>query len=209
MTSESHTRATILTAARDLFAVHGYDGASVRAITARAGVNLGAVAYHFGSKQALYEAVTGEIAGAAAERILAAARRGGSPLERIDSVVGAFFTYLYENPVVPKLMIHTLAAREAMPEAVRSTMGANLRALANVITEGQVDGSIRSGDPNLMALSVASQPLWLAFARPILRDGVSLDQDDPSVRERIMKSVIDFIRAGLASDQGTDNETSN
>jgi AcrR family transcriptional regulator len=48
------TRACILTAAEQLFAEHGYAGASVRKITALAGVDLGAVRYHFGSKDGLF-----------------------------------------------------------------------------------------------------------------------------------------------------------
>jgi AcrR family transcriptional regulator len=205
MSSESATQAAILRAARELFALHGYDGASVRAITGRAGVNLGAIAYHFGSKQALFEAVTGAVASGAREKVLQATESAGAPLERIEAVIRAFFTYLYENPEVPKLVIHTLVSRDAMPEAGRGIMGTNLRALAQVITEGQAEGSIRPGDPELMALSVVSQPLWLVFARRLLREGVSLDQDDPNVRERLMESVVSFVRAGLASDREADN----
>src|SRR6266850_2454577 len=36
---------------------HGFEGASMRMLTAKAGVNLAAVNYHFGSKHALIEAV--------------------------------------------------------------------------------------------------------------------------------------------------------
>ena len=36
---------------------HGFEGASMRMLTAKAGVNLAAVNYHFGSKHALVEAV--------------------------------------------------------------------------------------------------------------------------------------------------------
>ena len=36
---------------------HGFEGASMRMLTARAGVNLAAINYHFGSKDALIEAV--------------------------------------------------------------------------------------------------------------------------------------------------------
>jgi AcrR family transcriptional regulator len=51
------TRARILDAAERLFAEHGYAGASVRRITADAQADLGAVRYHFGSKDGLFGAV--------------------------------------------------------------------------------------------------------------------------------------------------------
>jgi AcrR family transcriptional regulator len=54
------TRATkerILDAAETLFMEQGFEGASLRALTSAARVNLAAVNYHFGSKEDLFEAV--------------------------------------------------------------------------------------------------------------------------------------------------------
>jgi AcrR family transcriptional regulator len=51
------TRNRILDVAERLFVAHGYDGTSLRAITSEAQVNLAAVNYHFGGKEALMEAV--------------------------------------------------------------------------------------------------------------------------------------------------------
>lgn len=51
------TRERILTSAEELFAQSGIAATSMRAITAMARVNLAAVNYHFGSKEALIEAV--------------------------------------------------------------------------------------------------------------------------------------------------------
>ena len=54
---EHITRTRILDAAEELFMQHGFEGTSMRQLTARAAVNLAAVNYHFGSKDALVEAV--------------------------------------------------------------------------------------------------------------------------------------------------------
>ena len=51
------TKTTILDAAEALFAEQGYDAASLRELTKRAGVNLAAVNYHFGGKEKLAMAV--------------------------------------------------------------------------------------------------------------------------------------------------------
>ena len=51
------TRENILNTAEYLFAERGFVGVSIRAITAEAKVNLGAVHYHFGSKEALVKEV--------------------------------------------------------------------------------------------------------------------------------------------------------
>lgn len=55
--AKRETKDRILDAAEALFALNGSNGASLRAITQRAKVNLAAVHYHFGSKDRLLEAV--------------------------------------------------------------------------------------------------------------------------------------------------------
>lgn len=57
MSDPQTTKNRILDAAEALFAAKGIEGASLRAVTRTAGVNLAAVHYHFGSKEALLEAV--------------------------------------------------------------------------------------------------------------------------------------------------------
>jgi AcrR family transcriptional regulator len=54
---QHETRTRILDAAEELFMQHGFEATSMRLLTAKAGVNLAAVNYHFGSKLALIEAV--------------------------------------------------------------------------------------------------------------------------------------------------------
>lgn len=55
--TQSETVERILDAAEVLFAERGFSETSLRQITSRAGVNLAAVNYHFGSKNALIQAV--------------------------------------------------------------------------------------------------------------------------------------------------------
>src|SRR5690349_4977538 len=52
--SPAATRRRILEAAERLFLEHGFDGTSLRMLTAAAGVNLAAVNYHFGGKDELF-----------------------------------------------------------------------------------------------------------------------------------------------------------
>jgi AcrR family transcriptional regulator len=51
------TRTRILDAAEELFMQHGFEATSMRLLTSKAEANLAAVNYHFGSKDALIEAV--------------------------------------------------------------------------------------------------------------------------------------------------------
>lgn len=193
------TAAALVQAGRVLFAQRGFDGASVRAITAEAGANLGAITYHFGSKAALYESVLQSAIGPSQHRIAAAAGGPGSPLERVEAIVQSLFLHLYENPDLPSLMMQLLVSVRPVPAPVLQTMQANIGRLAAVIAEGQAEGSIRGGDPQLMALSIGAQPIWLALARRALQAGIAVDQDQPEMREQLVESVVRFVRAGLAA----------
>jgi AcrR family transcriptional regulator len=191
------TADALLRAAHQLFARHGYEGASVRAITREAGANLGAVTYHFGSKEALYEAVLKAANEAIDERLGAAAASPGPSLERIGELVRAFFDFFAENPEVPRLVLHELARSRPMPEGMRGALERRVAMLASLIRDGQADGSIREGEPLLMALSVGSQPLWIALAAAPLREGAKVDVTDPGTRARLVDSVVEFVQAGL------------
>src|SRR5579863_9671866 len=63
------TARRILLAAIEVFAEEGYEGASTRSLAGRAGVNAPAIQYYFGSKEGLYRAAIGHIAGLVEERL--------------------------------------------------------------------------------------------------------------------------------------------
>jgi TetR/AcrR family transcriptional regulator, regulator of cefoperazone and chloramphenicol sensitivity len=69
------TRRRILETALTMFAGEGFDGASTRAIAERAGVNLPAIQYYFGSKEGLYHAAIAHIGEQAAQAIAPIAAR--------------------------------------------------------------------------------------------------------------------------------------
>ena len=90
------TRARIMDAALRLFSRRGYDGTSVRAIAAGAGVATGLLANYFDGKQALLRALVEEsIADVRAS--FAEAERAGAPGERIERLLRASFRILRER----------------------------------------------------------------------------------------------------------------
>ena len=195
----STTSESLVQAGRELFAKYGYDGTSVRSVTSRAGTNLGAITYHFGSKQALYEAVLASAVEPLRARVTSSAEGPGSPLDRVERVVRAIFDHLHHNPELPLLILQQLASSRPIPEVGARALRGNVTALAGLIEEGQKNHTIRSGDPRLMALSIGAQPIWLTMARRALQEGVAIDQDDPTTRMHLVESVVQFVRAGLAS----------
>jgi AcrR family transcriptional regulator len=78
--SREDTTSRILSTATRLFAAQGYDGTSTKDICERAGVNIAAIHYHFGSKENLYHSIIEQFA---TER-LDFARKTLQPPQNID-----------------------------------------------------------------------------------------------------------------------------
>lgn len=194
----------VLEAARDLFAGEGYEGASVRAITSRAGVNLGAVTYHFGSKEALYHEVLDAVLGPLRSRILEVCGRPLPPLARIEAAIRAFFAHLGDNPDQPRFMVQQLAVDGPLPAPLLGVMLPVAAALRGVVVEGQADGTIRRGDPFLFVLSTLAQPVYFTLvARKIPAAALPADLRDPGQMRLLVDHVVHFalngLRAGEAS----------
>lgn len=191
------TRNLLLDAAEAAFAEGGFKGASVRAITAGARANLGAVTYHFGSKAALFEAVVERAQGGLHQTIEAAARRPGTPAERLERVVRAHFGFLHDHPRLRRLVLQVLLLDADLPAALHHVRRA-IGIVAGVIGEGQKSGAFRAGDPQLLAISVMTQSIMFNLMRPMLRRGPGLDLDNAAVRRRVLDHALGFVGAGVA-----------
>ena len=87
------TKQRILDAAEELFARHGFTGASLRQVTSRAKVNLAAVNYHFGSKDNLIEEVfRRRLDELSRRRLESLAEVEASGHASLESVLDAFIT---------------------------------------------------------------------------------------------------------------------
>lgn len=103
----AETREALLDVATEAFATHTYDGVSVRALEADAGVQRGAAAYHFTDKEGLWKA--------AVDRILAVLQARVEPLApvlgdldedgRLRAVITAFVRFSAEAPELNRLII--------------------------------------------------------------------------------------------------------
>lgn len=201
--NDPSTASSLVRAGRALFARHGYDGTSIRALTRRANANLGAVTYHFGSKQALYHAVIGSFTGPLRDRITEAAARQGSPLDRLEAVVNAYFDHFAEHPELPRLMLQQLVSGREPPPPVVEMGGDVFRTLAALIASGQSQGVIRPGHPALLAASVVSQPIFFNLLQPVLSEVAAIDLTNPEIRVQVAQHAVRFVRAALASNEET------
>ena len=89
------TKQRILGAAEELFARHGFAGASLRQVTAAAQFNLAAVNYHFGSKENLInEVFRRRLDGLNAQRMTALTAARARPGYALEDTLDAFVKLL-------------------------------------------------------------------------------------------------------------------
>jgi AcrR family transcriptional regulator len=171
------TRSRLIEAAAGLFAAQGYHGTTVREIAARAGVNLAAGNYHFGSKRALYLAVLREhFAQVQADLQRRGAAPGQAELAHLSAgelraVFRARVQAMLDLVVGPPPGIYALLMQremtdpsEAMPvivkEFVRPMMD-DLEAMVARLAPG-----LSRSEITRCAFSVVGQALFYRFAMP-------------------------------------------
>jgi AcrR family transcriptional regulator len=95
--SDPSTKERILEAAERLFARKGYGGTGLREIVKEAGVSVAMVNYHFGSKEALLEAVLDRFFGEIYQLVQEASSYDDQPMLKLRRYLRAAVTFLREN----------------------------------------------------------------------------------------------------------------
>ena len=191
-------RARLLAVAEELFTRTGYEGVSIRAIAAKAKANLGAVTYHFGSKEALYHAAFEALSEPFADLISSAAKSPGTGLDRVVAVVRAALSTVPRRGGAVTCLLRELANDGPLPPPMLKLMQRNVSTIRGLIETGQRDGSIRDGDPTLLALSAISQPFYFKIASRGLEQALGIKRDDPAQWARVIDHVAQSVRRTLA-----------
>lgn len=165
----------LLDAAAELFAAHGSRAVSVRDVAARAGVNHGLVHRHFGSKDALRQAVMDRLTEQIAKAAEGAKLRLGE-LPRAFSATAALGKYwrMLARALLDGDDIHALQERFPVVDQL-------LRQLGEAKQEGALDADI---DVRVLAASSVALALgWLLF-EPFVLAAAGLE-GEPDVRQRV------------------------
>lgn len=93
-----HKRSLILIAAREVFEKEGLEGASLRAIAARAGYTPAALYFHFESKEEIYAEVLRASLSSLGIAVNESVLKARTAQERVKAAAMAFFNFYAENP---------------------------------------------------------------------------------------------------------------
>jgi TetR/AcrR family transcriptional regulator, regulator of cefoperazone and chloramphenicol sensitivity len=200
--NEEDTRQKILNAAGEVFAEHGFEGATIRAITERADVNVAAVNYHFRDKAELYNRVVLDACSARAAVRDTLAEATKSPEERLRSLISHFLQYMLgpDRPIWKRRLMAremanpTTALDELVEKNIRPIRDEFLLPTLRELTGGRFSRRQLS----LIGSSVMAQCLYYHQSRPIIE---RLNPDfkiDKAVLDEITDHITRFSLAAIA-----------
>lgn len=199
---ESDTRQRLIEAAARMFVEQGFGSAKVRDIVARAGANIAAVNYHFGSKEGLYAAVIQYHSAQAMQEFSqhAGDDRGRAPEACLRDYVRTFLQRLLTE--TPQFTMSKLIAREMVePTAafgliIDKFVWPQYHALHAIVRS--VAGKILSEElVRRCCLSIVGQCLYYQFARQVV---ARLDPEfryGPADVERLAEHIVAFSLGGV------------
>ena len=163
---ESGTRAAILESARGRFADHGYDGATIRAIAADAGVDPALVHHFYGTKERLFAAAM-QLPVIPSE-VLAAAFSAGTrdPAASAGELLVRTALTMWDSTELRGPFLGLL--RSALTSDRAAAMFREFLAEAILRPVSQLASSADPAEADYRAAMVASQMVGLALARYVL-----------------------------------------
>jgi AcrR family transcriptional regulator len=203
------TRERLLDEAEALFAERGFDGVSVREITAKASCNLAAVNYHFGNKKNLYVEVFRSRWVPRARRLQEHFRKNLNsqepplPSDVARALAGAFLVGPMSDE--ERKRHHQLMSRElggpteAFELVADEIMRPFLKELAHMLRAG-LPGEIERESLMLKLLSIFSMVLYFNFAREAV-SRITGRQYDQSFKELLVEHIVEFVQKGLGEKQ--------
>lgn len=197
------TRAGLLDAAARVFAVNGYDGASIAAITAEAGLSRGAIYNSFGSKAVLFAAVLDQHGERELQELLG--RDDVNDVADLVSVIGE--TIDRRRPADVSLLVEAIVASKRNPElaaVVQRWFTDREDDFRRLVEEGQADGVVHA---NVSAETLSRFATMLALGS-LLVGALGLPATDHDDWSRLIAWLVDSFRMGTsASEDRSTNDT--
>lgn len=198
----ARSRDAILGAAEQLFAERGYDGTTMAAIAAAAGLSTGTPSYFFASKEELYRAVLSRAFADMADLIRSSELGRGDAATAISETVRSYIGFLTQRPNFVRLVI-----RECLDGGrFLSGLAEHLAALTEAVVGLQAEsarGTVRS-DLDLRHLLLSGISLcWFPLVALPLAEDMNLEPGTAEfVRARQEQVVLLLLHGALTGRVG-------
>lgn len=197
-------RDLIVEAALAAFAEHGFHGASMRDIAARAGVSQSLVHHHFGSKDALWNFV-GERISADFLAYMAEAMAPPLDAQSVSKAVRGYMAYWRDHPAAFRFNLWRLLEGPKEERASRSK-AINGRAVP-IFQEAQQAGLMRKDMPPGLAMVISGSLIqfWL-HSQTEIRDALAVTGDEMPTDDAFVDRVLGLIGAAEATKPSRRND---
>ena len=178
---ELDPRQTLMETAARLFAEHGFEAVSTRMLAKEADVNIAMIAYYFGSKEKLFEAIIDERLPKTREMLLGFLESDLSPWEKLDSALDAHIERIFSSSAFTKLIYRELSLqqRPAHSERILNGIMSNWAILYKIIEEGQQKGVFRTDIDVTMTLATTFGSIVQIVNTPHIL-AKAMDKTDPN-----------------------------
>jgi AcrR family transcriptional regulator len=190
------TKARILEAAEEVFATHGFEGASTREIASRAGVNISSLHYHWESKETLYFAVFQNIYDRLIEisqQSVVPKLRGEAAPPTTEDSVGRLFDFFLANPNVPRLLLRRILENEEFGEEIeRDILVPAWKTFAGWVQEYS-GKKIKDIDAQILMLTAHSTLLLFTLDSRQYGHILGGSMHDPEIGKRVRSHLIRLV----------------
>jgi AcrR family transcriptional regulator len=169
------TREKLLDAAGEVFAEKGFRGATIEAISRRAGANLAAVNYHFGDKEGLYRAVIDHAHGLAVSLFPPEPGPDVPADEKLRGHIAATLRHLlvdggpaWHGRLMAREMFEPTGALDAFVRDFIHPNFTRLQGIVREILEGGSKGQASDEEVRRCAFSVIAQCVFYRHSRPVI-----------------------------------------
>jgi TetR/AcrR family transcriptional regulator len=162
------TREQLLTAAEQLFAEHGFAGASFRTLGASIGLSNAAMLYYYPSKKKLYSAILTRVENSFRHGLLRIELRG-DPVERIRCIVDYQLAWGREHPAYVQIMMRDLVEnRDRIQFARKMAMQESMSFIQRAYWDLTATGRLRDIDPAMLQYLISGAIIYFQIALPTI-----------------------------------------
>lgn len=189
------TSKAISDAASSLFFEQGVARTTIDEIAEAAGVSVGSVYVHFGSKEALYLSLV-ENAVTVNAQYVAEAVPSESPIQRVFNAGEAYVRFAVENPVLFRLISMQVGQPDANPELEAARQRITERVEGRLVAIGMdLAAAMASGEIRTIPIEQSVKFLWATWSAVI---GLTLRTDRLRITHEELEATLAVARDTLA-----------
>jgi AcrR family transcriptional regulator len=189
----------ILEKAELLFAEHGFEGTSIRALAKEAEVNIAMVSYYFGSKEKLFQALVEYRAAYLWGKLKALNEQSLNPIQRLEELIKAYVERFLSQTRFHRILYReiSLNRRQELHQNIADILMRNVTEFRKILSDGIEQGYFREVDVDLTIVTFIGTITQLITTSPQMHQrmlGQKLEHDF-SENELIQVRLIDHLKS--------------